>query len=572
MLDKFEIAEALREISLLLELKKENPYKARAYAVGATAVEAVNEDIGRIIEDGRLTTLRGIGDTLARQIVDLYEEGNSALLQRLRKEMPPGVIELSQVPGLSVKKIQALHDELEINTIDELEQACREGRVQSVRGFGEKTEQNLLAGIQAYRNREQKELLLHARETLKQVLRHLEHSRAIKRVEPAGAIRRWQEVVDEVKVVAVTADNSAAIERMKKFPLVSRTESESENSCVVRLGSGMKVHLVCACDKTFAAVWLVETGAPAHVEHLQRIAAQRRISLQHGSGELLRGGKPLPAESEADIYESLGLAYIPPELREDWGEIEAAFAGENFDDLVRVDNIKGMVHCHSQYSDGKDTIEDMALAAEAMGMDYITITDHSPLAGYAGGLDVDRLKRQWEEIARVQEKTRVKILRGTESDILEDGALDYPDEILEQFDVIVASIHSRLKMDVDQMTNRLINCMRKPQFKIWGHALGRLLLRREPLACRLDEVLEAVAESRAAIEVNGDPYRLDMQPELLRKARRLGIRFVVSVDAHSTGALNYVRFGVEMARRGGLRRDEVLNTLPVQEFMQAVKP
>jgi DNA polymerase (family 10) len=570
MLDKFEIAEALKEISLLLELKKENPYKARAFALGAEAVEAVNEDIGRLIQDGRLTTLRGVGDTLARQIVDLYEDGTSSLLERLRKEMPPGVIELSQVPGLSVKKIQILHDELGINSIDELEQACRQGRVHATHGFGQKTEQNLLSGIDAYRHREQKELLLNALETMKQVARHLEESKVIKRVEPAGAIRRWQEIVDEVKVVAITDDNAGAIECMKQFPQVSRTESEDENECIVSLGSGMRVHLVCTNEKPFPAVLLLQTGSPSHVEHLQRIAWQHRLSLQDEG--LLPNGNLVPAASEAAIYERLGLSYIPPEMREDCGEIEAALAGESFEDLLRADDIKGMVHCHSQYSDGKDTIEQMALAAEAMGMDYITITDHSPNASYAGGLAVDRLKEQWEEIARVQEKTRVKILRGTESDILEDGALDYPDHILEQFDVIVASIHSRLKMDAAEMTKRLISCMRKPQFKIWGHALGRLLLRREPLACRIDEVLEAIAESRAAIEVNGDPYRLDMQPELVRKARRLGIRFVVSVDAHSTEALNHLRFGVHTARRGGLRRDEVLNTLPVEKFMRAVKP
>jgi DNA polymerase (family 10) len=263
---------------------------------------------------------------------------------------------------------------------------------------------------------------------------------------------------------------------------------------------------------------------------------------------------------------------VAPELREDAGEIEAALDGSVPEDLIAVADIAGMTHCHTVYSDGKNSVEEMARGAEAMGMQYLTITDHSPSAHYAGGVTVDRLKRQWDEIARVQQSVKVRLLRGTESDILEDGALDYPDAILEQLDVVIASIHSRMKMDEATMTRRLVTAMRQPLFKIWGHALGRLILRREPFACRVDEVLDAVAESRAAIEINGDPYRLDLAPEHVRRARQRGIRFAISTDAHSTGALHNLRFGVHTARRGWVRRGEVLNALSVDEFMRAVKP
>jgi DNA polymerase (family 10) len=570
MLDKFEIAEALREISLLLELKRENPYKARAYAIGASAVESVNEDIGRVIDDGRLTNIRGIGESLAHQIVDLYEDGTSTLLERLRREMPPGVIELSQIPGLSVKKIQILHDELNIQSIEDLEAACLQQRVRTIRGFGAKTEQKLLDGIETYRTREQQELLLHALDTMRHVVRYLQGSRAAFKVEPAGSVRRWKEVVTDINTVVATDETSKVIAHMKKFPLATRTESQTENGCTLRMSNGMRVHLVCSTRRNFPVAWLIETGSPDHIAHLQRIARSRGYTLSDQG--LIKQGKTVHVETEAEIYDHLGLPYIPPELREDWGEIEQALRGETFDDLLRVEDIRGMTHCHTVYSDGKHTIEEMALAAEKMGMDYITITDHSPAAYYAGGLDLDRLKRQWEEIAEVQEKVKVKILRGTESDILADGALDYPDEILEQFDIVIGSVHSRLKMDEDEMTTRLTRFLRLPQFKIWGHALGRLVLRRDPLKCRIEEVLDAAAESRVAIEVNGDPYRLDMEPRLIRLARDRGIRFVISVDAHSTGALNYINFGVEMARRGGLRRQQVLNTLPVHDFQRAVRP
>lgn len=570
MLDKFEIANALREIALLLELKQENPYKARAYLLGASAIESINEDVGRVISDGRLKHVRAIGDSLAGQIGEIYESGSSRLLDRLRSEMPPGVIELSQVPGLSVKKIQVLHDELGVDSLSSLEQACLNGSVSKVKGFGAKTQQNILDGIREYESREQQELLLDARELALRVRDHLASARGVSKVEVAGSVRRWQEVVAEITIVAATTSSAVAIKRLESFPLVSRTDSKTDQECTVRMASGIQVHLHCCEPTEFASTLLWHTGASGHVDKLCAIALlQDKEFTSHG---LIVKAKVVKTPTELEIYEQLGLPFVPSEMREDEGEIEDALAGGNFDDLVRVEDIRGMTHCHTFYSDGKHSIEAMARAAEKYGMEYITITDHSPAAHYAGGLQLDRLKQQWDEIEEVQEKVKVKILRGTESDILSDGSLDYPDEILDQFDVIIASVHSRLKMEEDEMTRRLISCMKKPQFKIWGHALGRLILRRRPLACRMEEVLDVIAESRAAIEVNGDPYRLDMEPRWIREARKRGIPFIISVDAHSTGALNYIHFGVHIAQRGGLRKHEVLNTLPLEKFRQWVRP
>jgi DNA polymerase (family 10) len=266
------------------------------------------------------------------------------------------------------------------------------------------------------------------------------------------------------------------------------------------------------------------------------------------------------------------MQYVPPELREDLGEIEAAQRKKIPEDLITSEDIRGMVHCHTIYSDGKHSVEQMVAAAEAMGMKYITITDHSPTAFYAGGVKIDRLQRQWEEIDEVQQQTKIKILKGTESDIIADGSLDYPDWILEQFDVIVASIHARYKMDSTKMTQRIVKAMREPVFKIWGHALGRLIQKRPPFDCDVEKILDVIAESRAAVEINGDPYRLDMAPEWLRAARKRKIKFVISVDAHSTGALNNVKFGVGIARRAWIRKGEVLNTLGVKAFQKAVGP
>jgi DNA polymerase (family 10) len=266
------------------------------------------------------------------------------------------------------------------------------------------------------------------------------------------------------------------------------------------------------------------------------------------------------------------MQYVEPELREDQGEIEAALAGKLPGDLLALDDIKGMVHCHTTYSDGKHTIEQMVRGAEAMGMKYITITDHSPTAFYAGGLKTEELYRQWDEIDEIQSNVKIKILRGTESDILADGGLDYPDRILEQLDCIVASVHARYKMDSRKMTERIVAAMKQPVFKVWGHALGRLIQRRPPFECDVERILDVIAESRAAVEINGDPYRLDLEPRWVREARKRKIKFVISVDAHSVGALNNVKYGVAMARRGWVRKSEVLNTLSLSAFVKAVRP
>ena len=314
------------------------------------------------------------------------------------------------------------------------------------------------------------------------------------------------------------------------------------------------------------------TGSKAHHVKLRGLARERGYSLSEYGLARLDGESPVKVESEAELYATLGLPFIPPELREYEGEIEAALAGTLPSDLVRVDDVRGMVHCHTRWSDGRNTIEEMALAADALGMEYLTITDHSPSAHYAGGLDVDRLKRQWDEIARVQEGVRVRLLRGTESDITEEGGLDFPDDIVEQLDVVVASVHARFRMDEDAMTRRLVRCMELPVFKIWGHARGRLLLERDAFDCRMEDVLDALARSRGAVEVNGDPHRLELEPRYLRLARDRGIPIVLSVDAHSTGALSYLRFAAATARRGWVRRGEVLNTRPFEAFRAAVRP
>jgi len=572
-LDKFAIAATLQEIAALLELKGgKDRFKARAYQTGARVIAGMGDDLGAIVQADRLTSLRGIGDALASQIKQLYETGESSVLRGLKKDFPPGIVELSGVPGLSIAKIVALHEALGITSIPELKAAAEAGKIKSIKGFGAKTEQKLLETIASHREGKTKEQRLHlhrALATAEQIRNYLATAGEKLEIEFAGSVRRWKETVGTIRVVAKTKQPAALIKYFLHFPLIVQVEEQTKASCIVWLAEGARVSLVAVSPAEFALTLLTETGSQAHLTKLQEIASNGNARSKRGKSNTRATARPSTPKTEAELYRSWGMQYIPPELREDEGEIEAALAGKLPEDLITLEDIQGMVHCHTTYSDGKHSVAEMARAAEAMGMKYITITDHSPTAFYAGGVTIERLKRQWDEITEVQETVKVKILRGTESDIVADGHLDYPDKILEQFDVI---IHSRYNMDSAKMTKRIVTAMRQPVFKIWGHALGRLIQRRPPFECDVEKILDVIAESRAAIEVNGDPWRLDMEPRWLREARKRKIKFTISVDAHSTGALNNLKYGVGSARRGWVRRVEVLNTLGVKAFQKAVKP
>jgi DNA polymerase (family 10) len=560
-LDRFGVAAALQEIAQLMDLKGgQNRFKAKAYNAGARAIQGV-ADLDRLVREDRLTTLPRIGDALASQIKQLYLTGESSVLNGLRKEFPKGIVELSSVPGLSVEKIRQLHDELGITSIAELKSAAESGQLKTLKGFGPKTEQRLLEQVSKPIQKPKRRLHLHhAWNTADQAVDYLKAIDGIVEVSVAGSLRRWEETIGVIDIVASTDDPPALIERFRQFPLVLSSQTEDDNTCVAQFADGAQVWLTAVPPKEFAITLFVKTGSQAHIEKIKDYAERKKVSFAR-----------LP-KTEEQIYSRLGMAYIAPELREDQGEIEAALTKKLPQELVTEADIKGMVHCHTTYSDGIHTLEAMARGAEEMGMKYITITDHSPTAIYANGLNLDRLKRQWDEIDEVQEKVSIKILRGTESDIVASGKLDYPDAVLEKFDVIVASIHARYKMDSAKMTERITTAMREPVFKIWGHGLGRLLQRRPPVECDVERILDVIAESKAAIEINGDPYRLDLEPRWLREARKRKIKFVVSTDAHSVKAMNNVKYGVAMARRGWVTRKEVLNTLNTAGFIKAVRP
>jgi len=554
-LDKFGVAAALQEIARLMELKGgQNRFKAKAYNAGARSIQAVG-NLDRLVKHNLLTTLPRIGGALASQITQLYLTGESSVLNELRKEFPAGVVELSGVPGLSLSKAQQLHEQLGISSIEELKAAAEAGQIRELKGFGKKTEERLLETLATKKERRSQRLHLHhALNTGEQIIEFMQTSSGLLDISFAGSLRRWKETVGTIEIVASSKQPDALIEHFQRYPHIVSSERPEPNNYVAQFVDGAQVSFTAVTPADFAVTLFLKTGSQAHLERLPHVKFAK-----------------IPKREE-EIYKRLRMQYIPPELREDEGEIDAALAGDLPDDLVTLEDVKGMAHCHTTYSDGKHSLESMVRGAEAMGMKYITITDHSPTAFYAGGVKLDDLRRQWDEIDELQDQVKIKILRGTESDILADGRLDYPDDILEKFDLIVASIHSRYKMNGEKMTERIVTAMQQPVFKIWGHALGRLIERRPPFECDVERILDVIAESKAAVEINGDPYRLDMEPRWVREARKRKIKFLISVDAHSVGAMNNLKFGVAMARRGWVRRTEVLNTLTPAAFQKAVRP
>ncbi|MBC7996676.1 MAG: PHP domain-containing protein [Leptolyngbya sp.] len=565
MSDNLDIANYLRETGLLLSAKGDNPFKARAYIKGAQAIESLQMDIGGLIKEDRLTDVPGIGKSLANTIKEIYSSGSSKLLHNLKEELPEGVIELSNLPGMSLQRIKLLDSELGIKSLEELEKACKTQVVRTVKGFTARTERALLGAIERYKNRSTSMLLVDALELADEIQLFLKPASKDSEVLVTGELRKWYETIESIQFVVSAKDSKKITARLKKYPLVQKVEDESSDRIKVLLSSGVTVEIFFAENPTLK---LMETTGKEHFQHLQKLAKAKHFKL---TSNTFTRKHPIIVVTESQVYDALGIALVPPEMREDAGEIEQA-KEDDFSNLIDIGDIKGMTHCHSTFSDGRHSIEQMARAADKLGMKYITMTDHSPTAHYAGGLTIDRLKQQWEEIDEVQEKVNVRILKGTECDILADGQLDYPDEILEKFDVIIASIHNRYRQNEEQMTKRLLRGLKNPLFKIWGHPLGRLVLRRDPIPCDIEKIFDAVQDANIAIEISGDPYRLDLQPLWIKAARKRGFKFVISTDEHTMSDMLNLTFGIHMARRAGVTKTEVLNAQTYSFFKKTVKP
>lgn len=558
--DKFQVARVLREIALLLQLRGDNPFKSRAYDVAADRIMGLPDDLVVMVSEKRLREIPGIGDALETLITELVTTGQSSQHQKLLEQFGPGALELIAIPDLGPKKVARLL-ELGFKTIAELEAACRDDKLKETKGFGAKSQEKILKGIAQLKRSAGKYRLGTVLPVAEELAERLRGMPTVQRVEVAGEVRRRCETVTDVVIVASSSDPAAVKEAFS-----------SSEEIAVRLRTGdIQVDLRLFSDEDFVTGLHQLTGSKGHLEKLRALARQKNLTLsEYGLLEVLTANK-LPIKDEVALYKALGLPFIPPELREDLGEIEAALSGK-LPDLISLDDVKGVVHSHSTWSDGRNSLEEMAREAKELGYTFLTITDHSQSAFYAGGIKPDDLQRHWDEVDAVQEKVKgIRLLKGIESDILEDGSLDYDDKILEKFDVVIGSIHQRFKMDEDQMTKRVLASFDNPFMHIFGHATGRLIHKRDPYGMRMEEILDKAAERGVAVEINGNPERLDIHSEHVRMALERGVKLTVSADSHSTREIRNLSYAVAVARKGWARRADVLNTEQPAEFMKALR-
>ena len=567
-MDPRTAAHVLGQIAAHLELRGESTFKSRAYEQAATALLGLDtDDLAPLVRSGELARVRGLGPATLSVVRDLVETGESSYLEQLRATTPAGLLELLRVPGLSTAGIHKLHEMLGIDSIESLEEAIRDGRVAKLPRYGPKTAQKLLKGIEFLRARGTQRLYPQGAEEGARVLAMVRSHPEVRSAELAGSIRRRRETVGDVDIVAAcAADPRSVAASFASAPGVRSTRRSGAGSVAITYVDGTCFDLHCVAPEDFAVALWRATGSSEHLDAVAARLAERGVALE-GDRLLDARRTVVPIGDERTLYEHAGLAFVPPELREGRGELDAAAAGR-VPTLVEPADIRGVLHCHSTWSDGKATIAQMADAARERGWQYIGITDHSQAAFYASGLSRERMLAQHDEIDALNaSRSDVRILKGVEADILADGTLDYGDELLDRFDYVIGSVHSRFAMDRSAMTARVLRALDNPRLTILGHPTGRLLLSREPYPIDVEAVLEKAAEVGAAIELNADPHRLDLDWRHIPRARALGVPIEIGPDAHSPRGLDHMTTGIGIARKGGLAAREVLNTRSADDVL-----
>jgi len=568
-LEKREVVRLLEEIALLLELKGENPFKARAYSNAARTLEGTTADLRELIDSGTLGELPGIGEALRDKIATLATTGRLPYYEELVSEYPRGILEILRIPGLGPKKARVIWEQMGVSTLGELEYACHENRLAGLPGFGSKSQEKILHGIALLKKNRERFLCDVALEEAEALLKRLEKHPAVQRLELAGSIRRRCETSKDVDLVASSKDPAALMQAFASQKGIVEVIARGPTKCSVRLASGMAADLRVVSDEEFPFALHHFTGSKEHNVALR--ARAQRVGLKLNEYGLFQGEKLLSCNDEEGLYSLLGLAFIPPEMREARGEIEAAEHGE-LPALVQWEDLKGVLHVHTQASDGTASLEEMAQTAKSLGLSYVGICDHSKAALYARGLDESRVNEQHQEIDRLNQRLHgVTLLKGIEVDILADGSLDFEDDVLSRFDLVVASVHSRFNLPEEVMTRRIVRAMENPHVHILGHPTGRLLLAREPYAVDMAAIIRAAAAQGVCIELNANPHRLDLDWRLIPSAKKAGIKLSIDPDAHQPAGIADMRYGVGIARKGGLNRSDVLNALPLPDLLKHLR-
>jgi DNA polymerase (family X) len=573
-----DVAEKLREVYDLMQLAGENRFRAIAFDRAAQTIEGLNRDITTFIEEDSLTDIKGIGKSIAEDIKALAATGTMPVLEDLKERVPKGLIEWLNISGLGPKNIVKIHQKLGITEITELKEACQSGAVAELPGLGQKSADKILKSIEYLEKFGERARLDQALEVAEPFFEFIKGLDGVKQCDIAGSLRRCRETIGDIDILvsANPSDSENIFEAFVNHELVTEVLGRGDTKSSIRTNNGRQVDLRIVKPEEYPAALMYFTGSKEHNIVLRQRARDRGMALnEYGLFKLNKEGEtdfdsPVKTDSETAIYKKLDLHFIPPELREDRSEFEY-FSKHETMDLVQDEDIRGVVHAHSTWSDGKYTIRQMAEACIDRGYEYLGLTDHSKTAAYAGGLTIDEVKQQWEEIDMLNEEfekegKNFKIFRGMESDILSDGSLDYPDEILAGFDFVIASVHNGMEMPLEKMMQRFEAAFRNPYTRIVGHPTGRLLLKREESKLDLNKLIELAAEHNTVIEINASPWRLDLDWRYGNKAREVGLITSINPDAHNTEGIDDIRFGVMIARKAKFEPARVLNTKSAEEF------
>ncbi|MBI3723585.1 DNA polymerase/3'-5' exonuclease PolX [bacterium] len=569
-MDNSGIAGALEEYATLLELKGENQFRARAYSSAARTIRSLEEECSSLLAEGRFTKIRGIGESIESKIKELCDTGKLKALEDLRAAIPRGLLELIRIQGLGPKKAKVLWEELKVQSIEDLKKACQEGKVAVLKGFGEKTQAHFLEGIERLSTTHGRVLLAYARATADAFVARLRKIKAAKRVEIAGSTRRGKESVQDVDVL-VAADHAEPImEAVRKAAPEVIATGPTKTS--IRTEDGLQIDVRVVKPKEFGAAWTYFTGSKEFNIAIRQLALEKGYSLNEYTLSPIAGGDAIPCPTEEDVFRALDLRWVPPEMRENAGEIRLA-QEDKLPRLVEREDLRGVLHVHTTESDGKDTLEKMVQSAIDSGFEFVGISDHSKAAFYAHGLDEERIARQAEAIERLRSKVgkKIRIFHGVEADILPGGGVDLEQKTLESLDFVIASIHSQFTMEKDKMTKRVLSALEHPCVTVFGHPTARQILGREGAAFDWEKVFESAKKNDVAIEINGQPARLDADWVHVRRARSLGLKLMANPDAHGVDELpDYTENAIREARRGWATKDDLVNTRPAARFAKEI--
>ncbi len=566
-----EVAEQFYLIAQLLSLTDENPFKIRAYEKAAQVIESLPEPIENLVSDfEKLSSIPGVGKSIAEKIVEYFDTGKIQRLEELKTKFPEGVIEMLKIPGLGPKRVRLLYEKLGIKDVKTLQEYAKKGALRNLPGFGEKIEQNILEGIDLLSTSEQRLLLFDALKTVEEILEQLKKNKEIINIDPCGSLRRKKETIGDIDILCCVKEGNekSIIEKFTTLPSVKKVLACGETKGSILTVSNFQVDLRVVPKEVYGAALQYFTGSKQHNIHLREIANKKGFTLsEYGVFKIDKKDKPICGKTEEEVYKILGLQYIEPELREDRGEIEKAAKGE-LPKLIELKDIKGDTHIHSNYSDGANSIKEIAEYAAKLGYEWIIICDHSQSLKVAGGVEIKDLYKKIEEIKNLNKTSKVKILCGQEVDILSDGKLDYPDEVLKELDFVIAAIHTGFKQSEEQITERILKAMDNKYVHSISHPTGRLLNKRQPYKVNISKVIEYAAKNKVMLEINAFPERLDLDDINTKYAKEQGVILSIGTDAHHVSQMEYLFLGVYVARRGWLEKKDVVNTLSYNQLVK----